>query len=180
MEQVFFSGWSSLLRTIIVGAIAYVSLVVFLRIAGTRTLAKMNAFDLVVTVALGSILATALLSQDVPVAEVLMAFALLIGLQFIVTWSSVRAAWVRRWVTGEPRILLYRGEFLAKALRRARVTEEEVRAAVRSAGLVSLNDAEAVVLETDGSLSAVSRGSGKDRPSLEGVKRPDRVPGGGA
>lgn len=172
MESMFFSGWESLLRTLVVGVLAYVSLIVFLRISGKRTLSKMNAFDLVVTVALGSTLATVLLSKDVALAEGVVAFALLIALQFVVTWSSIRARWIRQWVTGEPLIVLYRGEFLPAALRRSRVTEDEVRAAVRSAGLVSLNEAEAVVLETDGSFSVVRRGSGGGRPSLDGVQGP--------
>lgn len=167
-----FNGWESLLRTLVVGVLAYVTLIVFLRISGKRTLSKMNAFDLIVTVALGSTLATVLLSKDVALAEGALAFALLIGLQFIVTWSSVRSRRVRQWVTGEPLIVLYRGEFLPSALRRARVAEDEVRAAVRSAGLVSLNEAEAVVLETDGSFSVVRRGDGDGRPSLKGVQGP--------
>ncbi len=122
-----FSGWDSLLRTLIVGVLAYVVLIVFLRVSGKRTLSKMNAFDLVVTVALGSTLATVLLAKDVALAEGLLAFALLIGLRFAVTWSSVRARWVRRLATGEPLMLLYCGEFLPAALRQARVTEDEVR-----------------------------------------------------
>ena len=133
METIIFGGWESLLRTLIIGVLAYVSLIVFLRISGKRTLSKMNAFDLIVTVALGSTLATVLLSKDVALAEGALAFALLIGLQFVVTWSSVRSRRVRQWVTGEPVILLHRGEFLPTAMRRARVTKDELRAAVRSA-----------------------------------------------
>lgn len=171
MESMFFSGWESLLRTLVVGVLGYISLVVFLRISGKRTLSKMNAFDLIVTVALGSTLATVLLSKDVALAEGALAFVLLIGLQFVVTWSSVRVRKVRQWVTGDPLMLLYCGEFLPAALRRARVTEDEVRAAVRSAGLASLDDVEAVVLETDGSFSVV-RGRGNGRSSLEGVQGP--------
>jgi uncharacterized membrane protein YcaP (DUF421 family) len=174
MEQMFFSGWDGLLRTLIVGVLAYVTLIVFLRVSGKRTLSKMNAFDLVVTVALGSTLATVLLTKDVALAEGALAFALLIGLQFVVTWSSVRARWVRQVVAGEPVMLLYRGDFLAADMRRARVTEDEVRAAVRSAGLASLGGVEAVVLETDGSFSIVHQGSGTDRPSLAGVRGPQR------
>lgn len=172
MEQMLFSGWESLLRTLVVGVLAYVVLVVFLRLSGKRTLTKLNAFDLVVTVALGSTLATVLLTKDVSLADGALAFALLIGLQFVVTWSSVRARWVRQVVTGEPLMLLYRGEFLPAALRRARLTEDEVRAAVRSAGLAFLDEAEAVVLETDGSLSVVRRGPGSGRSSLAAVHGP--------
>ncbi|WP_231362619.1 hypothetical protein [Thioalkalivibrio sp. ALMg9] len=65
----FFGGWDGLLRTLVVGVLAYVALIVFLRLSGKRTLSKMNAFDLVVTVALGSTLATVLLAKDVALAE---------------------------------------------------------------------------------------------------------------
>lgn len=168
----FFSGWESLFRTLVVGVLAYVALVAFLRLSGNRTLSKMNAFDLVVTVSLGSTLATVLLTKDIALADGALAFALLIGLQFAVTWSSVRVRWVRRLVTGEPLMLLHRGQVLSAALRRARVTEDEVRAAVRAAGLASLSDVEAVVLETDGSFSVVRGGAGNGRPSLDGVRGP--------
>lgn len=171
MEQLFFSGTQSLFRTLIIGVLAYVTLVVFLRISGKRSLSKMNAFDLVVTVALGSTLATVLLSKDVVLADGVLAFALLLGLQFMVTWSSVRVRWVRQLVTGEPQMLLHRGAPLSSALRRARVTEDEVRAAVRAAGLASLSDVEAVVLETDGSFSVIQQGEGNPS-SLVDVRDP--------
>ena len=86
----FFDSWYDLARVLCVGAVAYVALVVMLRGSGPRTLSKLSAFDLVVTVALGSTLATVLLSKDVSLTEGVLAFAVLIGLQFFVTWTSVR------------------------------------------------------------------------------------------
>lgn len=155
MEGFLFDGWTTLGRTLVVGSAAYVGLVVLLRVSGKRTLSKMNAFDWVVTVALGSTLATVLLNEDVALAEGLTAFALLIALQFVVTWSSVRVPWVRKLVTGEPAMLLYRGELIGASLRATRVTADEVRAALRSAGLSDFAEAYAVVLETDGSLNVI-------------------------
>lgn len=170
MEHFFFNGWVPLLRTVVVGVLAYVSLIVFLRVSGKRTLSKMNAFDFVVTVALGSTLASILLSKDVALAQGALAFAVLIGLQFLITWSSIRIRLIRRIVTGEPALLLYRGEYLPSALKQARVTEDEIRAALRSSGIASLEDVEAVVLETDGSFSVVRHGGEKGDSTLTGVK----------
>lgn len=90
------------------------------------------------------------------------------------TWFSVRVRWVRRLVTGEPSLLLYRGEFLPDALRQARVTEDEIRAAIRTAGLAVLDEAEAVVLETDGSFSVVRRGGSSVFSSLTGIETPSQ------
>lgn len=173
MEHFFFSGWSVVIRTIVVGILAYVGLVVLLRVSGRRTLSKMNAFDLVVTVALGSTLATVLLNKNVTLAQGLLGFVLLIGMQFVVTWASVRTRWVRRIVTGEPALLLYQGQFLQAAMRKVRVTKDEVRAAVRGAGQNAIDDIDAVVLETDGSFSVIRRGEKTtEESSIAGVKKP--------
>lgn len=172
MEMYFFNGWGSLLRVIIVGILAYAALVFFLRISGNRTLSKMNAFDLIVTVALGSTLATVLLSKDVALAEGAVAMALLISLQFIITWFSVRTAWVRRLVTGEPLMLLYRGKFITTSMQKARVTQDEVQSAIRGSGIADVTAVEAVVLETDGSMSVIKPHAESSHSSLEGVRGP--------
>ncbi|EWG99843.1 DUF421 domain-containing protein [Halomonas sp. BC04] len=172
MDPILFDSWYALLRTAVLGVLGYASLILLLRISGRRTLSKMNAFDLVVTVALGSVLATVMLSRDVTLAQGVLAFALLVGMQYLVTWASVRMRWVRRVVTGEPALLFYRGDYLPTALKRARVTKEEIRAAVRASGKVALGEVEAVVLETDGSFSVVAQNTASGESSLDGVKAP--------
>lgn len=170
MEMYFFNGWGNLLRVIVVGLLAYATLIFFLRISGNRTLSKMNAFDLIVTVALGSTLATVLLSKDVALAEGAVAMALLISLQFVITWFSVRTPWVRRLVAGEPLMLLYRGEFMTTSLQQARVTQDEVQAAIRGSGIADVTAVEAVVLETDGSMSVIKSHTASRHSSLESVR----------
>ncbi|MDY0212840.1 MAG: DUF421 domain-containing protein [Desulfuromonadaceae bacterium] len=149
----FFRGWEVLGQTVVVGILAYVTLITLLRISGKRTLSKMNAFDLVVTVALGSTFATILLSKDVALAQGIVAFMVLIGLQLVITWLSVRSPTIAGFVKSEPTLLLYRGEFLSKAMKKERVLESEVRAALRRNGIATIGHVETVVLETDGSFS---------------------------
>lgn len=76
---------------------------------------------LVVTVALGSILATIILSKDVALVEGVLAMLLLIGLQFLIAWSSMRSKKVGALVKSEPTLLLSRGEFLEETIRQGRV-----------------------------------------------------------
>jgi len=153
----FFDNWADLVRIVVIGVLAYGGLVVILRVSGKRTLSKMNAFDLVVTVALGSTLATVLLSKSVAFAEGLLAFAVLVTLQFVVTWSSARSSVVSRLVKNEPKLLFYEGRYLRDAIRAERLTEEEVEAAVRQQGIANLENVGAAVLETDGSVTVVPR-----------------------
>lgn len=151
----FFNSWHDLLRVLIVGVCAYSGLILLLRVTGKRTLSKMNAFDLVVTVALGSTLATVLLNKDVSLAEGLFAFAVLCGLQYVIAIGSTSSRRFKNLIKAEPTLLFFRGRFLDANLRSERVTQEEVVAAVRDQGAPQLSSIEAVVLETDGSLSVV-------------------------
>lgn len=156
--DMLFQGWSDLGRTLLVGVLAYVGLVLLLRVSGKRTLSKLNAFDLVVTVAMGSTLATILLNADVALAEGLVAFAVLIGLQWLVTWTSVRWKGFSRAVRAEPAVLVRDGEPIEAALRRERITHDELLSAVRESGGRDIGQAEVVLLEGDGSLTAILKG----------------------
>jgi uncharacterized membrane protein YcaP (DUF421 family) len=127
----------------------------------------MNAFDLVVTVALGSTLATILLNKNVALLEGATALLVLVLLQFSITWLAVRYGWVEPVVKNEPALLVDRGRFLKDTMTRERVTEEEVRAAVRASGFPDLNENMSIVLETDGSFSVIFRHGGRsDSPPV--------------
>jgi uncharacterized membrane protein YcaP (DUF421 family) len=157
LAEMLFQGWNGLGRVLVVGGLAYLGLVLLLRVSGKRTLSKLNAFDFVVTVALGSILATILLTKDVALAEGLTAFALLISLQWVVTWTSTRSARIRKLIRSEPSLLLRNGELVSSVMKRERMTEDEVLSAIRDSGGSQLEDAQAVFLESDGSLTALLR-----------------------
>jgi uncharacterized membrane protein YcaP (DUF421 family) len=162
LSGMLFGGWTPILRTALVGTLAYAALVVALRVSGKRTLAKLNAFDLVVTVALGSSLASVLLSSDVALAQGAAAFATLIGLQFAVAWGSVRSPRLARLVRSEPTLLVRHGEVLPDALRRTRVTEAELRTVIRNSSHPDPDRVAAVILESDGSFSVVGSGNEGD------------------
>jgi uncharacterized membrane protein YcaP (DUF421 family) len=110
-------------------------------------------------VALGSTLATVVLSKDVALAEGLLALALLIGLQWVVAWGSSRSERISGLVKSEPQVLYHHGEMNETALLRERVTREEIEAAARGSGHGDLADVETVVLETDGTFSVIGRSS---------------------
>jgi uncharacterized membrane protein YcaP (DUF421 family) len=167
----FFDGWGAVLRTLAVGAASYVALVAILRVSGKRTLSKWNAFDFVVTVALGSSLATALLSEQTTFAQAAAGFALLVVLQLSVTWLSVRVRAIERFVKARPAYLVWQGRPCDATLRRERVTLAEVRTALRSRGLTRIEDVGAVVLETDGSFSVIESLPDGEASALADVPR---------
>lgn len=151
----FFSGWSELVRTAVVGTLAYIAIVLLLRGVGKRALTKMRAYDFVVTVALGSSLATALLSSQVKIDKAVLGFALLLGLQRLLAWLSTRWRWFHDLVNNEPTLVFHRGHMLHAAIANLNLTPEEIRAAARSQGQGMMEEIEAIVVETDGSFSVI-------------------------
>lgn len=152
--------WDSFIRIVTVGVLAYIGLLIFLRTSGKRTLTKLNAFDLVVTVALGSTLATILLNSQISLWEGLTAFAVLIGLQYLLTFTAVRLSWFNDLIKSEPRLLFLEGEFLKQAMRDERIKDIEIMQAVRKSGEGDLQNVKAVILETDGSMSIITNQAG--------------------
>lgn len=173
-DMALFDSWPSLGRTALVGILAYVALVLFLRVSGKRTLSKMNAFDFVVTVALGSTLASILVSRQTPLADGLLALALLISLQFTVAWFAVRSPGFRWLIKSEPALLFLEGRYLEPSMRRERVVRDEILAAVRAAGYEDMAEIDAVVLETDGTFSVLHKSKSPSAPArsaLDNVTR---------
>ncbi|WMJ74219.1 DUF421 domain-containing protein [Cytophagaceae bacterium ABcell3] len=171
MEEqiIFFDSWMSLLRTFLIGIFAYVAMIVLLRVSGKRTLSKMNAFDFIVTVALGSTLASVIVTKNIALADGVLAFSILIFLQFIITKAAWKSKKVVNLVKSNPTLLFYRNRFLQENMKKERVTKEEILASVRQNGFKGLQNVEAVIIETDGSLSIISKSGNEDTSALDKI-----------
>lgn len=157
--------WAALGRTVLIVPLAYLALLLVVRVSGKRALAKLNAFDLVVTVALGSVLASVAVSPNVTLASGFLAFGLLVGLQYVIAFLSVRLRAFQRLVKARPTLVVRDGVLLEEAMEGQRVTRSEILQVLRQHGLASLHDGVVVVLETDGTLSVITHPPAADRPS---------------
>ena len=167
---IFFDNWGKIGRSLLLAVLAYAALVIVLRISGKRTLSKLNVFDFVFVVALGSTLASTILSPGVTLADGVAAFLALIGLQVLLSWLCTVSHTVDHFVNGEPSLLLHRGEIRVDTAKDQRVTREEILSAVRSAHLGSLDEIDSVVLETDGTFSIVWQKIDGKRSTLNDVR----------
>ncbi len=156
-EPIFFDGAANLVRIAISVPIVYFAVILFIRLAGKRSTSQMNNFDWVVTVAMGTLAASCMVQQSVTIAESLLAIGSLLGLQWIVTKLIYHFPPVSHVIKAEPALLVSNGEFLHGTLRRERVNQDEVLAAIREHGLSSLDQVRWVILESDASISVIAR-----------------------
>lgn len=129
-------------------------------------MANMTPLDFVIAVTLGSAFGRVVTAVDVSLVQALVALVLLVAIQWVL--AAVRARWnvMRRVLDSPPVLLYYDGQFQGPALRKHRLTEADVHTAVRQSSSGSLEDAQAVILEQDGSLGVIPAGSMGDGSSL--------------
>lgn len=157
MDKLFFDSLGSLVAIAISAPILYAMVIAFVRVSGKRSTSQMNNFDWIVTVAMGSLLATGIVSQDVSMADALLAMAILLGMQYLVTRAVMSDGIVRRLVKARPAVLMRDGEFIRETMREERMTEGEVLSAIRAQGVRSVDAVAAVILETDARMSVIPR-----------------------
>lgn len=160
MDNFLFGSVNSLGRIIAAAPILYCALILFVRLSGKRSTSDMNNFDWIVTVAMGSVIGSGILVKEVGLMEALVAIALLLLLQYGATRAMLDSATARRLIKAEPRLLVSRGQYLPAAMRKERITEGEVLAAIRESGMFDLNQVRAVVLESDATLSVIPKDQG--------------------
>lgn len=177
----FFHSWAGIGHVMLSSVVVFALIVILLRIVGQQALAKMSGFDVVFAVTLGSVVATVVITRDVPIFEALAALVTLLGMQELTRFAQSRSLRAHHAVRQPPRVMLWDGQLLEDRLRASSVSADEIRAAVRKAGLRSLSDARIVVLENDGEWSVVAkREAESDESAFYGLPipgRPDNSPG---
>lgn len=154
---IFFDSWDSIGRIIITILFIYPSLIIMLKIAGKRSLSKLNMFDFIITVALGSIFGAVIIYKSITFMDGIVSTALLLLAQALISRLSIEYAFVDKLIKPNPTVMFLNGDFLDDAMKSVRVTKSEVYAEVRQAGLACMDDVYAVVLETNGVISVLKQ-----------------------
>ena len=167
----WFHEWEDIWRIVISGLAMFIALLTSIRLAGNRTLASMNASDFIIVVAVGTTFASTMLSGDVAVASGVAAVVTLVALQAFTVWLSIKHPQLRQRFEGDPVLLLRHGEPILQALKRARVSEVELRQAVRQQGFGGFEGLAAVVLEANGNFSVIPSKKLQDGSAIPDARR---------
>ena len=142
-------GW---LQMSLRATLIFVLGVLIVRFAATRAFGKWSALDIILAVIVGSNLSRAL-TGSAPFLPTLIATVLLVVLHGLLAMAAARWSWLSTLTKGASIPLVRDGQMDEPAMRRQRITSDEIEAAIRQSGGRSVDDAEAVFLETDGSLA---------------------------
>lgn len=160
----------AVVRGLVLGSVALVFIIVMVRCVGLRSFSKMTAFDFVITIATGSLLANAATATTWDgFLQTLVAIAALMGVQVALALVRRSSEEASQAMENAPLLLMRDGVFIETALATSRVRRSDVYAKLREANALELDRVRAVVLETTGDIS-VLHGDGLDGVLLEDVR----------
>ena len=169
----FFHSWGAIGHVVLASMIVYLLIVAALRVVGEQALAKMSGYDMIVTITLGSVVATVAVSRDITISEGVAALLTLLGLQEMVRRLQSRFLAMHHLVREPPRVVVWDGKLLDDRLLQSNISADEVRAAIRREGYSAVEQVLAVILENDGDWSVIRRDADvQDHTALHGIDIP--------
>lgn len=166
MEMLFFDNIEKLARIVLTAAMVYLMIVAVTKVSGKRSTSQLNNFDWIVTVVIGSLGASTILLKNVPFIEGMSSILTLYLLQFLVTKYASISPSFSSFILSEPKIVFYQGQFLPDAMRDERLTRQELESVMRSNGIHSLDEIEAIVFESDATLNVITKDRDKDSTGI--------------
>lgn len=156
----------------------YLSVMILTRVAGLRSFAKISSFDFAVTVAIGSLIASTIITEDPPLLQAMVGLAALYALQMAVAVLRQKSTAVRKTVDNAPLLLMDGDRVLEENLRKARVTKDDLRGKLREANVLRRSEIRAVVMEATGDVSVLHGDPEGDRLEPEILRNVRGIPPG--
>ena len=147
--------------------VVYVLLMIFIKINGLRSLAKMSAHDFAVTIAIGSLLAATVVQKEPSIGQGVLAIGIFILLQAMYSFWRLKRS--KPLLENEPLLLMKNGKILTENLISAQITQQDLIAKLREANVLQFSEVQAVVFEATGDVSVLHGAKKLDKKLLEGV-----------
>lgn len=166
MENWLSASLHTVLETAATVFIIYTIVVLFVRVAGLRTFAKMSSFDFASTVAIGSILATVVMNNDTSILKAAVALGTIMLYQQIFSGLKYRFNSFEEAAENSPKMLMDGPRFIEDNMKKAGVSRSDIIAKLREANVTRMQQIKAVVFETTGDISVLH---GEDDKPLEDI-----------
>ena len=160
------TGWHLLARAVVI----YAGGLALVRLGKRRFMGSYSAFDMVLGITIGALLANASADDD-RFFNALGLVVALVALHWALARATYRWAWLDGWVKGENAFLVRDGEVDREALRRTAISDSDLVQAIRGAGVGDLGSVSAAVMERSGQISVVERSASRSDESLEDAVR---------
>ena len=148
-------GVHTLLEIALRTGAVYFLVLIGIRLSGKREVGQMTPFDLTLLLLLSNSVQNAMTGPDTSLPGGAVAAATLLVLNYLVAEVAGVNRRFRKFIQGQPTLLVHDGEIIAAHMAREHVTMDALQASLREHGVATYKDAALVVLEVDGSMSVL-------------------------
>ncbi len=150
-----FPGGHVLLQVILRTAVIYSVVLLGVRLSGKREVGQMTPFDLTLLLLISNAVQNAMTGPDTSLLGGVVAAATLLVLNYFIAEISGGNRRFRKFIQGQPSLLIHDGQVIAAHMAREHVSMDELQRALREHGIASYHDVALAVLEVDGSISCL-------------------------
>ena len=140
------------------GTVVYLSILILLRISGKRQMGQMGATEFVAILLISNAVQNSMNGGDNSLTGGLWLALILIAMSTLISYLTYRSPLFSTIFEGTPTVLVHKGKWIPRNLRRERMSEAEIRILLRKQGVHHLSEVETVILEADGTVSVVRPG----------------------
>ena len=151
----FAIDWQQILGITLSALGFYLVLMLFTRVMGLRSFSKLSSYDFAMTVGIGSILASTILSDSPSLLQGLLAVGVLFIIQAFISVVRRKSKPIKALIDNQPIILMAHGEYFLDNLKEANLSTSDVQEVLRKNGLKSKKEVFAVIMETTGDMSVI-------------------------
>lgn len=144
--------WGIVIRSVVV----YLCLIIGIRIFGKKELSQLSVVDLVFILLISNSVQNAMVGQDVTLWGGLTAALALFVVNYLLKLLFFKSRKISAFFQGDPLMLIYHGKPIAAHLAQAKITMDELDAAIREHGVDNIKHVDLAVQEIDGSISILS------------------------
>jgi len=126
----------------------YIIILIVMRLMGKREIGQLQPFELVIAIMIADLASIPMTDTGIPIQNGIVPILGLLFMHLIISMVNMKSIRIREIICGKPRILIYRGKIKEEALKKERITINELEERLRGANVPSLGDVEYAVLET--------------------------------
>lgn len=146
-----------MLNTFIRVSIIYILVLVVMRIMGKREIGQMQPFELVIAIMIADLASVPMSDTGIPITNGIIPILALLLFQLIISIMNLKSIFLRKVICGKPRILIYRGKIDENALKKEKITINELQERLRQKSIFTIGDVEYAILETSGEISVIQK-----------------------
>lgn len=156
--------WEFIARAVIV----YIFLIILIRLTGKRQIGQLAPFDLVLLLVLSNAVQNSMNGGDSSLIGGLISATTLVLLNFGVSFLTYRNRIAGIFIEGRPEVLIHNGHLYESVMERAQLTHHEINAALRQAGVTSIEEVHSAILENNGVITVTPKVRHHTEPISDG------------